>query len=214
MLKSVFTRTGFSRRALYPFYLAAVVLLFFSCNNKNQKYEDVKEEKVTAMSQSDSIARGKYLIETIGCTDCHTPKRMGERGPEDVPEMFLAGHPADASLPPMNTEALNSGWILFSPNFTATAGPWGVSFAANLTPDETGIGNWTEDQFITALREGKFKGQKSGRDLLPPMPWFNFAKLNDEDLGSMFKYLQSITPVKNAVPAPIPPTQLDSLAKA
>lgn len=213
MLKSVFTHTAFLRIMLYHFCLAAAVLLLSSCNDNNKKYEEVKQEE-KAMTQADSISRGEYLIQTIGCTDCHTPKRMGERGPEDIPEMFLAGHPADASLPPMNTEALNNGWILFSPNFTATAGPWGVSFAANLTPDETGIGNWTQEQFITALREGKFKGQKSGRDLLPPMPWFNFAKLNDEDLGSMFKYLKSIPAVKNAVPAPIPPTQLDSLAKA
>lgn len=213
MLKYVFIRKVCSESALYPIYLLAVVLLLFSCNNdKNQKYEEIKEEK--GMTQADSVARGKYLVETIGCTDCHTPKRMGERGPEEVPEMFLAGHPADAGLPPVSKEAMENGWILFSPNFTATAGPWGISFAANLTPDETGMGNWTKEQFVTAIREGKLKGQKSGRDLLPPMPWFNFAKLNDEDLESMFKYLQSITPVKNAVPASIPPTQLDSLAKA
>ena len=62
------------------------------------------------------------------------------------------------------------------------------------------------------MREGKLKGDKGGRMMLPPMPWQNFAKLSDEDLESMFKYLQSTEPVENAVPAPIPPTKLDSLA--
>ncbi len=199
----------FFRKILYPLCFAAAILAIYSCND--QKYEEVKEEK--AMTKADSIKRGEYLVAAIGCTDCHTPKRMGERGPEDMPDMFLAGHPADSPLPPLNMETLNSGWTLFSPNFTGSVGPWGVSYAANLTPDETGMGTWTKEQFITALREGKLKGQKSGRDLLPPMPWFNFAKLSDEDLESMFKYLQTIPPVKNAVPAPIPPNKLDSLAQ-
>lgn len=197
-------------------YMTTVLILFIgiilltSC--KNEKYEEVKDEPV-AMTKADSIKRGEYLVKTIGCSDCHTPKRMGDHGPEDIPEMFLAGHPADGQLPPLNAEALKSGWMLFSPDFTATAGPWGVSFAGNLTSDETGLGTWTQEQFFTAIREGKFKGHKNGRDLLPPMPWFNFANLTDEDLGSMFKYLQSTKPVKNIVSPPIPPNQLDSLAK-
>lgn len=190
-------------------FLFIGIFLLNSCNNK--KYEDVKEEK--AMTKADSIERGKYLVDAIGCTDCHTPKRMGEKGPEDIPEKFLSGHPADAGLPPVSTDALNKGWMLFSPDFTATAGPWGISFSANLTPDDTGLGTWTKEQFVTAVREGKYKGQKSGRDLLPPMPWLNFANMSDEDIESMFKYLQTIPPVKNAVPAPVPPNQLDSLAK-
>ncbi len=193
-------------------YLILAVFLFAtlsSCNDKN--YDKVPEKK--QMTQADSIKKGEYIVATIGCTDCHTPKRMGERGPEDEPGMFLAGHPAKSSLPPLSMDAINKGWILFSPNFTATVGPWGVSYAANLTPDDTGIGTWTKEQFITALREGKYKGHKSGRDLLPPMPWQNFAKLTDEDLESMFKYLKTIDPVNNAVPAPIPPNKLDSISK-
>lgn len=190
-------------------FLFIGILLFSSCNN--QKYEEVKEEK--AMTKADSIRRGEYLVKTIGCSDCHTPKRMGENGPEDMPGMFLAGHPADGQLPPMNMEAVKSGWMLFSPDFTATVGPWGISFAGNLTSDDTGLGTWTKEQFFVAIREGKFKGHRNGRDLLPPMPWFNFANLTDEDLESMFKYLQTTDPVKNEVPAPIPPNQLDSLAR-
>ncbi|AVR44338.1 diheme cytochrome c-553 [Christiangramia fulva] len=196
------------------FILFSGLLLITSCNN--HKYEEVKEKKEekAAMTLADSIKRGEYLIASIGCTDCHTPKRMGERGPEDMPDMFLAGHPADAKISQMNMDAIKKGWSMFSPNFTATVGPWGISYAANLTPDDTGLGSWTKEQFITAIREGKYKGQKSGRDLLPPMPWFNFAKLTDEDLESMFKYLQTIPAVNNAVPPPTTPDQLKNLPKA
>ncbi|MGN6475623.1 MAG: diheme cytochrome c-553, partial [Flavipsychrobacter sp.] len=78
-------------------------------------------------------------------------------------------------------------------------------FAANLTPDGTGIGNWSLDNFRRALREGKYKGIASSRPLLPPMPWQNFAHLNDEDIESIYDYLQSIKPIKNLVPQAIPP---------
>jgi hypothetical protein len=87
---------------------------------------------------------------------------------------------------------------------TTWAGPWGVSFAANITPDKaTGIGAWTEAAFINSIRTGKHKGAL--RDILPPMPWQNMAKMTDEDLKSMFAYLMSIKPIQNKVPDPIPP---------
>lgn len=56
-----------------------------------------------------------------------------------------------------------------------------------------------------ALRKGKYKGLENARDLLPPMPWFNFSHLTDEDLKAMFAYLKSTKPVNNVVPPPIPP---------
>ncbi|MCM8569280.1 diheme cytochrome c-553 [Gramella jeungdoensis] len=192
------------------FLLAGILPILISCNDG--KYEDKPEEK--KMTLNDSIKRGEYLIKTIGCQDCHSPKRMGERGPEEIPELALSGFRAGDSLPPMNTEALNSGWMLMNGQLTAFAGPWGVSYSANLTSDDTGIGTWSMEQFKRAMREGKFKGQKNGRMLLPPMPWQNFANLNDADLEAMFKYLQSTEPVNNAVPAPVPPTKLDSLKAA
>jgi hypothetical protein len=89
-------------------------------------------------------------------------------------------------------------------DLTAWAGPWGVSFSKNLTPDkETGLGSWTEAIFIKALRTGKDMGE--GRPILPPMPWEDIGKAKDGDLKDIFAYLQSLTPVKNAVHDPIPP---------
>lgn len=189
-------------------FLAVFLLLILtSCNDKD--YKEVPEEK--KMTMNDSIKRGEYLVKTIGCHDCHSPKRMTERGPEEIPELALSGYQAGDSLPTINSEILQSGWILMTGDLTAAVGPWGVSFASNITSDATGVGNWNIERFKTAMREGKLKGDKGGRMMLPPMPWQNFGKLSDEDLESMFKYLQSTKPVKNAVPPPIPPNKLDSL---
>jgi hypothetical protein len=89
---------------------------------------------------------------------------------------------------------------------TAWAGPWGVSFAVNLTPDkETGIAEWSEENFIQALRTGKHQGQPNGRDILPPMPWEVYRFMTDDDLKAVFAYLKSIPPVKNQVPLPVLP---------
>jgi hypothetical protein len=88
-------------------------------------------------------------------------------------------------------------------HFTAWAGAWGVSFAANLTPHETGLMPWTPDLFIQTLRTGKHLG--TGRAILPPMPWFMYAHMSDEDLRAVFAYLRSLPAINNQVPAPIPP---------
>ena len=98
-----------------------------------------------------------------------------------------------------------------SPDLTTAVGPWGVSFASNITSDDTGIGNWSLEQFKISLTKGRFKGLENGRDLLPPMPWQNFANLTNEDLKAIYTYLQSTKPVKNVVPAPIPPAEIANL---
>lgn len=103
---------------------------------------------------------------------------------------------------------IKEGFGMFYPDLTAAAGPWGISFAANLTPDQSGIGTWTEEQFKKALTQGKFKGIDGARTLLPPMPWFNYTVLKDEDASAIFAYLKSINPVVNVVPQPIPPDQM------
>jgi hypothetical protein len=98
---------------------------------------------------------------------------------------------------------------LFSPDLTASVGPWGISFAANLTPDSaTGIGAWTDEMFIQALRKGKHMGQDGGRPILPPMPWQHIGKHTDEDLKAIFMYFKSQTAISNKVPAAIPPTEI------
>ncbi len=154
------------------------------------------------------VVRGQYLVEIGGCHDCHSPKKFTDEGPVPDEARLLSGHPANSKLPEINPDLIGPGkWLLFNEHITAAVGPWGVSFAANLTPDEqTGIGLWQEENFIKAMRTGKHMG--AGRPILPPMPWFNLAKATDEDLEAIFSYLKSLKSIKNSVPAPIPITDL------
>jgi mono/diheme cytochrome c family protein len=152
------------------------------------------------------LKRGQYLVEYGGCADCHTPKILSPNGPTPDPARTLAGHPADAQLPPVPTDALGPGkWAaVTNDHLTAWGGPWGVSFAANLTPDKrTGLGNWTVEQFIKTMRTGKHFG--TGHPILPPMPWYSLNVLTDQDLRAVFAYLRSLKPIDNPVPAPVPP---------
>ena len=149
------------------------------------------------------LKRGEYLVNFGGCHDCHSPKMMTPNGPMPDKSRLLAGHPADAQLPPLPAgvvgAAPNQWAAITNGDLTAWVGPWGTSFAANLTPDAaTGLGGWTVDQFIKTMRTGK-------RPILPPMPWFDIAVLTDSDLKAMFAYLKTMKPIQNPVPPPIPP---------
>lgn len=154
------------------------------------------------MSKADMVKRGDYLVNSMGCGDCHTPYKMGPNGPEPDMDRFLSGHPASMELPPPPPPS--GPWIAsIAATMTAWAGPWGISYTANLTPDpETGIsGTYTEEQFIMTIREGKKQGR--GRMILPPMPWPVIRNLTDEDLKSIFAYLQTLKPIRNKVPEPV-----------
>jgi len=156
--------------------------------------------------QSEQLRRGAYLATYGGCNDCHTPKVMSPQGPVPDRSRLLAGHPQNETVPPVPSGALTpGGWMaMTNGHLTAWAGPWGVSYAANLTPDKrTGMGAWTADQFIRTMRTGKHLGV--GRPLLPPMPVEALAALTDADLRALFAWLQSIKPVENQVPQPSPP---------
>jgi hypothetical protein len=155
--------------------------------------------------QKSRVERGAYLVTMMGCNDCHTPWKMGAQGPEPDMMRALTGHPQDMVMPPPPAAAGPWIWHGAATN-TAFAGPWGVSFTANLTPDrETGLGSWSEEMFIATMRTARHQGK--GRPILPPMPVKMIGKANDEDLKSIFAYLQSLPPVKNKVPAPIDPPE-------
>jgi Cytochrome c len=149
-----------------------------------------------------AVERGRYLIDATGCHDCHTPKKMGKDGPELDPSKLLAGHMASDRLPPP-PPVQNGPWIATGTwDLTAWSGPWGVSYAANLTPDpETGLGYWTEEMFVNAIRTGKHMG--ASRPILPPMPWQAYRNFGDDDLKAMFAYLRSVKPISNRVPDPV-----------
>ncbi len=169
--------------------------------------EQEKEMVAADAEMTVTADRGEYLVTTIGCTDCHTPKKMTPEGPVPDEALFLSGHPQDEELLPYDPNAVQ-GYALFNMGLTAAHGPWGTSFAANLTPDETGIGSWTEEQFLRAMKEGQWRGLEGTRKILPPMPWENYRHLTDDDLKSIFAYLRTIKPVDNVVPNAIPPAAM------
>ena len=187
-------RTKVSAIILGAVALTAAVI---SCDNQ-------KENKTTvqAISNDSLVKRGAYLVNSIGCDDCHSPKKMGPHGPEIIAETRFGGYPADRPIAKVDTSVIGNGWMMLGGDLTNAVGPWGMSFAGNISSDETGIGNWSEQQFITALRKGKLKGLEGSRDLLPPMPWFVYKNLTDDDLRSIYAYLKTTKPVKNVVPAP------------
>jgi len=167
--------------------------------------EPSEGKKAGATSKSSVLARGKFLVTLGGCHDCHTPKLMTEKGPALDTKRLLAGFPSSEKPPAIPAGVIGpKAWGgLFTNDLTGWAGPWGTSFGSNLTPDkDTGIGAWTEDTFINTLRTGKTPG---GRPILPPMPWESIRQAGDKDLKAIFAYLQSLPPVRNVVPAPIPP---------
>jgi mono/diheme cytochrome c family protein len=176
--------------------LRVAMLLAFVAAGIHPAFADDRDE--------DKLARGKYLVTVAGCNDCHTPWKVGPAGPEPDMSRMLSGHPESFVI---SAPAQMSGepWLMAAaPTNTAWSGPWGVSFTANLTPDaETGLGKWTQATFTQTIRTGRHMGR--GRKILPPMPIQMYKNFTDEDLAAIFTYVQSIPPVKNRVPEPLPP---------
>lgn len=175
---------------------AVIATVVISCNSSN-----TKTGVAVTVSNDSLVKRGGYLVTIMGCDDCHSPKKMGPGGPEIIAELRLSGYPADRPVAKIDTNVLRNGWVLLGADLTSAVGPWGMSFAANITSDETGIGKWSEANFRKSITEGKWKGLDNSRMLLPPMPWFNLRNIQEEDLKAIFAFLKSTKPVKNVVPA-------------
>lgn len=161
---------------------------------------------LTAAMPQTQIQHGAYLVRVMGCADCHMPLKMGPRGPEPDLARGFSGHPESFSA--VTAPDLGKGpWVWAGTGtMTAFAGPWGITYAANLTPDpETGLGRWTEAQFLQIARTGRHLGK--GRPILPPMPIQNLAAATDEDLKAMFAFLRSQPAVRNRVPEASEPVQ-------
>ena len=164
------------------------------------KSESVKQKSNT----NDLVAKGRYLVSIEGCNDCHSPKTAIMPIPVPDSSRLLSGHPSADKMPEVPSGVFSPDkWVATTiGDMTAWAGLWGTSYAFNLTPDNTtGIGAWTEDIFIKTMRTGKHMG--AGRDILPPMPWYDLGMAKNSDLKAIFAYLKSLKPVSNLVPQPV-----------
>jgi cytochrome c553 len=128
-----------------------------------------------AMTAEQKIARGKLISWYAGCNDCHTPGTF--YGTPDTTRLLSGSE---------------LGW----------AGPWGVTYPRNLTPDSTGLAAWSEEQIVTAFRTGH---RPDGSPLLPPMPWPAYAHMPDDEAYALAAYLKSLPPVHHRPPDRLPP---------
>lgn len=129
----------------------------------------------TALAETPT-ERGQYLVAIMGCTDCHTPGHF--LGQPDMTR-FLGGSDVGFEIPGL-----------------------GVFHGPNLTPDETGLGRWSEAEIVTAIRTGV---RPDGSQLAPAMPWMNYAALTDADAMAIASYLKTLPAVANDVPGPFGP---------
>ncbi len=189
---------------------ALILTCFISCSENKP---EIKEEAVAVAAEvkpdfygyESQVKWGEHLVTVLGCHDCHTPKKMTDKGPELELTLALSGHSEKMPVPEVDRKKFEGKGYIVTSDFTSWVGPWGISYAANLTPDETGTGNWTEEQFLTALKKKIMKGLPGTRPMLPPMAMMPFDQMRDDELKAIFAYLKTVPPIKNIVPQPTPP---------
>ena len=185
--------------------IGAVLFLVQCTDEKKDDNNNIASTGAEFGGYGSQVKWGEHLVLSGGCGDCHTPKKMTDQGPVDDSSLLLSGHPAQMPIPPVDRVDLQTKGVFATQTLTSWVGPWGVSFSANITPDSTGIGAWKEEQFIYALRNGVYKGLAGSRPLLPPMPWPSIKNFSDDELKAIFAYLKNVKPIKNVVPAFMPP---------
>ena len=196
---------------------AMSMLTFLKCGNASTTQDAPAADTAKTANEFGGFESrekwGEHLTRIAGCNDCHTPKKMTDKGPEMDWDRRLSGHPADSPEPDVNRKDAESKGLVVTRDLTSWVGPWGVSYTANLTPDSTGTLAWTEEQFIYAIRNGIYKGLPGGRPMLPPMPWQEYSNFTDPELKAIFSFLRSIKPISNAVPPPKPPASATPMKK-
>ena len=189
--------------------LAFIAIVATECSNDKQAEPAVATEATPekpSFGGYESQAKwGEHLVTIGGCNDCHTPKKMTPMGPVDDSTLMLSGHPEKIPAPDVNRKEMESKGLVVTATFTTWTGPWGITYSANLTPDETGTKNWTEDQFVYALKNSISKGLAGNRPLLPPMNMMPVKHMTDDELKAIYAYLRTIKPIKNNSVQPTPP---------
>ena len=183
---------------------------FTSCSENKPETKEVEVPKVAEVKPDfygyeSQVKWGEHLVTVMGCHDCHTPKKMTDKGPEPDFTLALSGHSDKMPVAQVNRKEFESKGYIVTNDFTSWIGPWGISYTANLTPDETGTGKWSEEQFLYAIKNKTMKGLPGSRPMLPPMALMPFFQMRDDELKAIFAYLKTVPPIKNLVPEPTPP---------
>ncbi|MEO8712764.1 MAG: diheme cytochrome c-553 [Parafilimonas sp.] len=185
-----------------------ICFLFYRCSNNATTSTATNDSLSTNGNMYNGYASqvdwGKHLMATGGCGDCHTPKKMADHGPVDDSSLLFSGSPSQQPAPNLTPDQLKQG-MAATLGLTAWTGPWGRSYAANLTPDSTGLGSWSEKQFITCLSQGLFQGIEGSRPLMPPMPIDGVKNFTSNEMKAIFAFLKTVKPIHNIVPEYQPP---------
>lgn len=190
---------------LFTVVVSALSLTQCDQASGENKTSEKETSKLAFAGFESQVKWGEHLVTVSACHDCHTPKKMTDHGPDIDSSLLLSGHPSEMPLPKLDRKELESKGVTATSDLTSWIGAWGVSYTANLTSDATGIGNWKEEQFIYAIRNGTMKGLAGSRPMLPPMPWQMYRNMTDDELKAIFAYLKSTKPIHNIVPQPTPP---------
>lgn len=188
--------------------LLTFIFIFTQCSSDKEE----SEEAAAVFGGFDSQVKwGENLVKVGGCNDCHTPKKMGPHGPENDMSLMLSGHPAQAPAADFDVNEAAKKGLIVTQTFTTWTGPWGITYAVNLTSDTTGIGAWKEEQFLKCIKEKKWMGLDNTRPLMPPMSMMPVTEMSDDELKAIFSYLKTVPAVRNVVPEanllPPPPAQ-------
>jgi len=196
---------------LFTAGIALILFSFYGCSD-SKSGDQASETAATASVEKPfyggyetQVEWGEHLVTIGGCHDCHTPKKMTPMGPVDDSSLLLSGHPENMPAPDVDRKKLETQGFVLTATFTSWVGPWGITYSANLTPDPSGTGNWTEEQFIYALRNMVSKGLPGGRPLMPPMALMPVKHMTDGELKAIFAYLRTVKPVKNNSVQPTAP---------
>ena len=187
---------------------STTILFLTQCTDEKKSDTDEIKPTVGQYGAYDSQVKwGENLVKIGGCNDCHTPKKMGANGPENDMSLMLSGHPAQ--MPPADFDMKEAAKknLIVTQTFTSWTGPWGTTYAVNLTSDSTGIGNWKEEQFVKCIKEKKWMGLENTRPLMPPMSMMPVTEMSEDELKAIFAYLKTTPAIKNVAPqaALLPP---------
>src|SRR6478735_2132989 len=197
------------QKSLTVLMVLVTAMFFFSTCSENKSGEPVIVKDSTIVVGAGNggfeskVKWGEHLVTIGGCNDCHTPKKMGPNGPENDMSLMLSGHPAQQPPPKFDAKEAAKNGLIITQTFTAWTGPWGITYAVNLTSDSTGIGMWKEDQFVKALKEKKWMGLENTRPLMPPMSMMPATEMSVDELKAIFAYLKSTPPINNVQPAAV-----------
>lgn len=188
------------KKWIYGSFAIFLSLLVIAACNNTKTDEPAKESKQIFGGFENQVKWGEHLVKVGGCNDCHTPKKMGPNGPENDMSLMLSGHPSQMPAADFDKNEAAKKGLIVTQSFTAWTGPWGITYAVNLTSDPTGIGGWKEEQFVKCLHEKKWMGLEGTRPLMPPMSMMPATEMSDDELKAIFAYLKSTPPVKNVAP--------------